>query len=245
MRLKLLKWIIFYFVFNLSLVTAKSNHFGIEFGGNCFRKTERVGFKVYKGDRDLPGKSGNYKKGLSIGIQYRRLFMFPPYKSALWGKGNLIGCNLYYSLPGNFVGSFGCLYTPKISAEYLLVHPMDRVYHLSNLVLTRGRIYYPIQFLSLRYGTPYISAGFILLKATNVVDFLGNKKYHNELPLQIGGLYSIGVEFNIWGSLSIPIEVGIQKLRVKKKGLLLYSLDGITFQVMFKWNLTDVRRRLK
>jgi len=57
MRLKLLKWIIFYFVFNLSLVTAKSNHFGIEFGGNCFRKTERVGFKGGKYCLDNDGFS--------------------------------------------------------------------------------------------------------------------------------------------------------------------------------------------
>jgi len=72
MRLKLLRWIIFYFVFNLSLVTARSNHFGIEFGGNYFRKTDRVGFKVYKGDRYLPGKYCLDNDGFSyqLGVVY-------------------------------------------------------------------------------------------------------------------------------------------------------------------------------
>jgi len=72
MRLKLLRWVIFYFVFNLSLVTAKSNHFGIEFGGNYFRKTDRVGFKVYKGDRYLPGKYCLDNDGFSyqMGVVY-------------------------------------------------------------------------------------------------------------------------------------------------------------------------------
>jgi len=175
-------------------------------------------------------------KKIKISVQYARYFLSPPYESAQRGDGKLIGCDFYYSLSNNFASSFGCLYTLDLFTEYLLIHPMDRTYHLSDFILLRGKIYYKMQFFSIFYGSPYISIGFILCKPTNVVDFLGSKREYNRLPLQLGVLGSIGKEFNILGPFSIVTDVGIQKLEIRQGKMRLYSLDGIFFEIGVKWN---------